>query len=255
MVRFGKSVSKVGRFIPKPLRARAKRAGKTVLKRMPDGLETKVRTAFGRKGIPKKLLPADPLGLEVAPNAGASARPVIGRAAGAGGPGSGGDASERLYRAMHGTRTPLRPGGGGRPIGGVFGADLRAALEGEGHEAVPFVPGTTAAIASRVEVVVIDLQGFSGVWSGALDATGIGLFREVLEGIATAQGRGATCWIAVRGDDLHRLGAIQLRRMQGVEVLHAGASRPALHYTEDPGDAPSGVADIIRRLECSEVSG
>ncbi|MGO1544823.1 MAG: hypothetical protein ACTHXA_10850 [Gulosibacter sp.] len=260
MARFRKVVNKATGLVPTKLRNRAKAVGKAALDAMPDGLESQVRTAFGRKGTVRVLGPADPLDLEVREEPqqkSTKARKkktttrktaVAGRAAGAGSA-SRHDAPERLHRALFGATAPARTEAGGRPVAGILGRDLRSVLEESSHRVVPLIPGTARAAAAIAEVVIVDLAAFNGPWSGALDAAGVALYDELEDAITTAVQKGITTWVVLRGDDLHRLGALQLRRLESVEVVDPTNEREREHFTEDAGaDAPEGIIDILRSL-------
>ncbi|WP_010078943.1 hypothetical protein, partial [Micrococcus luteus] len=130
--------------------------------------------------------------------------------------------------------------------------DVRAALAAAGHRVVPLVPGTAGAVAERVEAVVVDVDGVDGPWAGALDAAGVALYLELRGAVSAAAARGVTVWVLSRGRHRHRLGALALLHAEDVIVVEAGADRTPLHFTEDPGDAPQGIADVL--AACPEES-
>lgn len=235
--------------LPARVSRKTKQVGKKVASSLPGFVASRVRHANPAEssGNRSAVDATDPLRLA---GSGATVKTskVVGRAAA--GTEFDPETPERIYRALFGDREVVRTDQGGRPVGGIFGPDLRANLENAGYRLVPFLPGTAIAAANRAETVLLDLEGFEGVWAGSLDATGVGLIREVVLAIRTAQAHGSTCWVIVRGDSLHKLGALALRSVTGVEVIIPGAgSAEQRHFTENPGDAPAGVLDIVRALE------
>ncbi|MDN5692808.1 MAG: hypothetical protein L0G62_03260, partial [Micrococcaceae bacterium] len=128
--------------------------------------------------------------------------------------------------------------------------DMRAAREAAGHRVVPLLPGTAASVAGRVEAVVVDLDGVGGLWAGALDAAGAALFLELRSALDAAVDRGVSVWVLSRGRHRHRLGALALLQAEDVIVVEAGSARVPLHFTEDPGDAPQGIVDVL--LHCPQ---
>ena len=240
--------------IPPDTRRVLRRKGGAVLRRMPTPVAQEIRDLFGVKWGQQKNTRAagratDALGLATAekqrPRAAASPT-VTGRGAAAVGPDP--KASERLERAL-GLADVSRGATGQRSIGGILAPDVRGRLEEAGHRVVPFVPGTSTALAQRVESVVVDLEGFRGVWAGALDATGVSLYRELDAALKAASERGVTCWLLVRGPRAHRIGALALMQAPHVLPLRAGEDREPMHFTEDPGDAPYGLADVLSASE------
>ncbi|MDJ1370945.1 hypothetical protein C7K25_06130 [Gulosibacter molinativorax] len=242
-------MKRAGKLVPKPVRKKIKASGKRVVQQLPAPVKKAIARPAQRRSAPK--YPLDHLGLAagVADRLGkGSAKNVTGRAAA--GTVIDEQASDRLYRAMFGTAAPTRTEAGGRPVAGIFAADLRAALDRAGHAVLPFVPGTSKALAERAEVIVIDLAGFDGVWDGALDPSGLGLMREIYASLEAARARGVACWLVLRGEDAHRHGAISLEVSELVETIVPGeARREQLHFTENPGDVPGGIVEIIRNLE------
>lgn len=218
--------------------------------KLPAGVERRVKNvlAIGRPAANARrgrdvVVPVDPLGLAQDPGQEHSVA-MAGRAAAAGTD----DArrAERLVAALRtaGSDSPTAR----RRVAGVMGPDLAAALRGAEYDVVPLAPGTAAAVAgeSSVEVLLIDLAGFSGLWAGGLGAQGAGLFAELHEAIARAHSRGATIWVLDRGADRFAPGGCALRQDARIHVI---AGPPAAeHPTEDPGDAPRGLVDIARQV-------
>lgn len=228
---------------------RVKKVGAKVATKLPRAVTARIRRTVGAAAstVVPTPLPVDPMRLALT-DAIVRTDGVAGRAAA--GTTSDPENPDRLHRALFGHSMFGRSDSGGRPVGGVFAADLRSALERAGHPVVPFLPGTSAAAAKKVEVVLIDLSGFDGVWAGALDAVGVGLIREIILTIRSAQEIGASCWVVMRGEFLHTLGALALQNLHGVGTVVPGTgSSEQQHFTEHPGDAPSGVLDIVRALE------
>lgn len=247
-------VRKLWKKLPARVRKNVKSVAKKVLparvlpKRQTINQKNPAKTAVLRK------FPLDPLELAVQPSSNHTIgrqRPVAGRAAA--GTELDPDASARLSRAMFGTVRPARTSRGGRPVAGIFAPDLERSLAAAGHDTISFVPGISRAHADHAEVLVIDLAGFHGVWEGALDPAGVGLMREVTGAIAAARGRGVTCWLVVRGDQLHHHGSILLQGSPLLESIVPGLeSSEQTHFTENPGDVPAGIVQIIRSLEVAE---
>ncbi|MFL0378857.1 hypothetical protein [Micrococcus luteus] len=252
----GKSIRRVARagarLLPPEQRHRVRRTGGALLRRLPPQVAEEVRGVFGiRWGAPPaRDRPADALGL-----AGGPARTRTGSASltgrGAAAVGADPEAAARLERAM-GLADTSRTERGGRAVGVVAAPDVRAALAAAGHRVVPLVPGTAGAVAARVEAVVVDVDGVDGPWAGALDAAGAALYLELRGAVSAAAARGVTVWVLSRGRHQHRLGALALLHAGDVIVVEAGAGRTPLHFTEDPGDAPQGIADVL--AACPEES-
>ncbi|XKH54508.1 hypothetical protein LG293_12355 [Citricoccus nitrophenolicus] len=234
-----------------PLRRALKGTLRTVDGYLPDALSRRVRRAVGRGAparAPRGAAPAgDPLGL--APGRGptaALATVATGRAAAV--TARDPESAQRLNRALLGGRAP-RPAGGGRRIAVLAAADLVARLESAGHETHSLLPGTARATIDVSEVAVIDVAGVAGAWAGALDAEGVALYQELQDALAHARAQGVSVWLVDRGPDRFRLGAVALRRDEGVLTVRPGAAGPQHHITEDPGDAPTGVVDLLRDLD------
>ncbi|WP_313816497.1 hypothetical protein [Citricoccus sp.] len=234
-----------------PLRRALKGTLRTVDEHLPDSLSRRVRRAIGR-GVPARAprgaAPAgDPLGLAPGPGpTAAMATVATGRAAAV--TARDPEAAHRLNRALLGGRAP-RPAGGGRRIAVLAAADLVARLETAGHQTHLLLPGTARATIDLGEVAVIDLAGVAGTWAGALDAEGVALFQELQDALAHARAQGISVWLVDRGPDRFRLGAVALRRDEGILTVRPGAAPPQHHITEDPGDAPTGVVDLLRDLD------
>ena len=246
----GKSIRRIARSgvraLPPEQRRRVRRAGGALLRRLPPSVAQEVRGVFGvRWGAQSRAdrRPTDPLGLT-----GGSSRTRPGSAA-ATGRGAAPDAAARLERVL-GLADTSRTAQGGRAVGAVVAPDVRAALEAAGHRVVPLLPGTAAAVAERVEAVVVDLDGVQGLWAGALDASGAALFLELRSALDAAADRGVSVWVLSRGRHRHRLGALALLQAEDVIVVEAGSARVPLHFTEDPGDAPQGIVDVL--LHCPQ---
>lgn len=172
-------------------------------------------------------------GVQVAGRAAASVRDDAGAAA-------------RLDRALHGAHPDRgRPTGGGRRVAVLTRPALEEALSAAGHAVEPLVPGTARAVMGRVEVAVLDLEGFTGVWGGALDAEGVGLLREVMAAVEEGARRGVTTWLAAGTGHRSHLGAPTLLAHPDVHPLDVLDPAPPIHHTEDPTDAPRGVADVV----------
>lgn len=251
----GKSIRRIARSgaraLPPEQRRRIRGAGGALLRRLPPSVAEEVRGVFGvRWGAQSRAdrRPADPLGLT-----GGSSRTRPGSAAatgrGAAAVGADPDAAARLERVL-GLADTSRTAQGGRAVGAVVAPDVRAALEAAGHRVVPLLPGTAAAVAERVEGVVVDLDGVQGLWAGALDASGAALFLELRSALDAAADRGVSVWVLSRGRHRHRLGALALLQAEDVVVVEAGSARVPLHFTEDPGDAPQGIVDVL--LHCPQ---
>ena len=222
---------------------------------MPDPMAERVRGAAritprsaavggrGRgRGRGRPALVMDPLDLLVeVPAAGVQ---MAGRAAAAVRDDAG--AAARLDRALHGSHPPVsRPAGGGRRLAVLARPEIEEALIDAGHAVEPLVPGTARAVMARVEVAVLDLEGFTGVWGGALDAEGVGLAREVMTAVEEGARRGVTTWLAAGTGRRSHLGAPALLAHPNIEALDVLNPAPPIHYTQDPTDAPRGVADVV----------
>lgn len=252
----GKSIRRVARagarLLPPEQRRRVRRTGGALLRRLPPQVAEEVRGVFGIRWGDRSAhaRPADALGL-----AGGQARVRPGSASltgrGAAAVGADPEAAARLERAL-GLADTSRAERGGRAVGVVAAPDVRAALAAAGHRVVPLVPGTAGAVAERVEAVVVDVDGVDGPWAGALDAAGAALYLELRGAVSAAAARGVTVWVLSRGRHRHRLGALALLHAEDVIVVEAGAGRTPLHFTEDPGDAPQGIADVL--AACPEES-
>lgn len=244
-----KTMKRAGKLVPKQIRKKIKRSGKRVVEQLPGPIRKVIERPINRT-VPRKY-PLDPLGLSVgmADRMGnGAARNITGRAAA--GTVIDQNASQRLYRALFSGRFPSRTPVGGRPVAGIFGYDLRVALTDAGHDIHPLVPGSAKATAENVEVLIVDLAGFTGIWSGALDPSGIGLIRELYEALEAARTRGVTCWLVMRGNQVYKHGAISLELSGLLDLVIPGeVSVEQLHFTENPGDAPSGILEIIRDLK------
>lgn len=142
-----------------------------------------------------------------------------------------------------------RAAGGVRTVVGVLAPDARGLLESNGHRVVALTPGTSSVVAARADVVVLDLDGFTGVWDTALSTSGVALLLELLTAVRAANHAGATCWVLVRGEHRSEIGALLLQRQSMLMTVHPGRDRPAVHRTEDAGDAPAEIADLLRSLE------
>ena len=114
---------------------------------------------------------------------------------------------------------------------------------------VALQPGTSVAVATRAETVVVDLEAFTGLWAGALTTSGVALLLELMTAVRAASRRGATCWLVVRGDQRFEIGALLLHRQSTLMPLHPGSRRAPVHFSEDPGDAPYGIADLLTAAE------
>ena len=222
---------------------------------MPDPMAERVRGAAritprsaavggrGRgRGRGRPALVMDPLDLLVdVPAAGVQ---TAGRAAAAVRDDAG--AAARLDRALHGSHPPVsRPAGGGRRVAVLARPEIEEALIDAGHAVEPLVPGTARAVMARVEVAVLDLEGFTGVWGGALDAEGVGLAREIMTAVEEGARRGVTTWLAAGTGQRSHLGAPTLLAHPNIEALDVLNPAPPIHYTQDPTDAPRGVGDVV----------
>ncbi len=233
-----------------PLRRALKGTLRTVDEYLPDSLSRRVRRAVGRSTparAPRGAAPVgDPLGL--APGRGPAAKATVATGRAAAVTARDPESAHRLNRALLGGRAP-RPAGGGRRVAVLAAADLVSRLESAGHETHPLLPGTARATIDLSEMAVIDLAGVAGTWAGALDAEGVALFQELQDALALARAQGVSVWLVDRGPDRFRLGAVALRRDEGVLTVRPGAACPQHHITEDPGDAPTGVVDLLRDLD------
>lgn len=242
----------------RPVRRALRTSSRAVEHRLPESAPAPLRTAVRKwSGAAEPVVdhPLDPLGLAVSPGAHAKSTPAAGQVAtgrAAAQTVRDSAAADRLARAMHGTRPPgraPRPRTGGRVVAVLAAPDAVHALEEAGHQVLMLTPGTAAAEATRAEVMVVDLAGFTGVWSGALDAEGVSLWEELLQAMRSARRAGCTVWAVDRGADRFRLGAVALRRLPEAELIRPGAPAPVHHITEDPGAAPTGIVDLLRVLD------
>lgn len=238
--------ARVGRPVRRTLRGTARRA----VRHLPEPLARRVRQALGRTVAARAgqgaAPAADPLGLAPGRRPAAGPASTTGRAAAMAAQDP--ESALRLDRALLGGPVP-RPEGGGRGIAALAAADLVTRLESAGHVVHPLLPGTARAAVGRGEVVVVDLAGMTGVWSGALDAEGVALCLELQDALGQARLLGRTAWLVDRGPDRFRLGAAALRRDRDVQTVRPGADPPKEHVTEDPGAAPTGVVDLLRGLD------
>lgn len=230
-------VTRAVRALPEPVSERVRGAAR-IAPRNPNAPRGRGR-GRGRGRPAPAMDPLDLLvevkaeGVKVAGRAAASVRDDTGAAA-------------RLDRALHGAHPDRsRPAGGGRRVAVLARPALEAALVAAGHAVEPLVPGTARAVMGRVEVAVLDLEGFTGVWGGALDAEGVGLLREVMAAVEEGAARGVTTWLAAGTGRRSHLGAPTLLAHPDVQALDVLDPAPPTHYTEDPTDAPRGVADVV----------
>lgn len=248
----------------------AGRIRRTVAARMPDDWKKRIRTA-SRRAVGTLPTPVssrvravvrraeaktaaggapgrpDPLELGVERSQAKLVRGASGRAAAA----VAGDAQahERLDTALLGPSHGLVRVEGRRAVAAIAADDAVAALTAAGCSVERLQPGRSGAQVARAEVLVLDLAGFAGVWSGALSAYGVGLLREVVDAVEAARRLGITTWLVDRGSAHGELGAAALRRRPDVEVIAPGSPVDAFHFTEDPGDAPRGLADVLASLD------
>ena len=73
---------------------------------------------------------------------------------------------------------------------------------------------------------------------------------EAAAALDAAADRGVSVWVLSRGRHRHRPGALALLQAEDVIVVEAGSARVPLHFTEDPGDAPQGIVDVL--LHCPQ---
>ncbi|WP_309081897.1 hypothetical protein [Zhihengliuella sp.] len=228
--------------IKRVLRRSAQTLPEPVQRRLKAALPVRSGTPRGRRGRGPSG-PTDPLGLALdAQPAGAVAR--SGRAAAAAG--ADPHRADRLVAALR-TAGPVQPTQR-RRIAGILAPDLAAALAAAGYDVVPLTPGTAAATAGEAsaEALIVDLDGFGGLWAGGLTAAGTGLFSELHAAVDRARAHGATVWIVDRGPGRFTPGGAALRQDGRVELV--AGPRAAEHPTEDPGDAPRGVIDVVRSV-------
>ncbi|MEO4038807.1 hypothetical protein LG274_00775 [Micrococcus antarcticus] len=241
---------RAARALPPDARARLRRAGGVVLRQLPTPVAQEIRGVFGVRwgtvGKREAEAARDALGLAGGSRGHTAPKGFAGRAAAS--VGSAPDAGDRLERAL-GTVDTGRSGAGHRTVVGLLAPDVRGRLEADGYRVLPLQPGTSVAVATRAEVVVIDLEAFTGVWAEALSTSGVSLLLELLAGIRAASRGGATCWLLVRGARRFEIGALLLQRHSSLMPIHPGRSRPAVHFTEDPGDASFGIADLLTSAE------
>lgn len=242
---------KARRLVPAPLKGPARRALRAVVTALPAGVNRSLRRAVSSPESSGRPTPAiDPLGLaDPRSRPSGPARKITtaaGRAAAA--VDREWDNAVLMDRALHGHDLP-RTAAGGRCIAALAAHDVLTALESAGHQVHPLIPGTTAADVRRGEAVVVDLEGFTGVWSGALDAEGMALGEELMHALSMAGEAGRSIWLVDRGPNRFRLGAVTLRRRSDVQSVLPGTDRTPQHITEDPGDAPLGLVDVLRQLE------
>lgn len=233
-------VARAVRALPEPVSVRVRAAARIAPRASAAGGGGGGRGRGRGRGRPAPVM--DPLdllvevraaGVQVAGRAAASVRDDAGAAA-------------RLDRALHGAHPDRgRPTGGGRRVAVLARPALETALTAAGHAVEPLVPGTARAVMGRVEVAVLDLEGFTGVWGGALDAEGVGLLREVMAAVEEGARRGVTTWLAAGTGHRSHLGAPTLLAHPDVQALDVLDPAPPIHHTEDPTDAPRGVADVV----------
>ena len=230
-------------FLPPQARRTVRRGGGALLRRLPKPVAQEIRGVFGvRWTVSSK---PDQLAGRGAQDRD-SGRVAPGRAAAT--PAADPARSARLER-MLGRPDLGRDVAGNRAVVGLLSADARRLLEGAGHRVVPMTPGTSVAVAERTDVLVLDLEGFTGVWDGALSTSGVALLLEVLAAVGAAHRAGATCWLIDRGPRRSEIGALLLRRQSTLMPVQPGTPRPAGHHTEDAGDAPTEIADLLRDME------
>ena len=71
------------------------------------------------------------------------------------------------------------------------------------------------------------------------------LLREVMAAVEEGAARGVTTWLAAGTGRRSHLGAPTLLAHPDVQALDVLDPAPPIHYTEDPTDAPRGVADVV----------
>lgn len=244
------SLRRAAQLVPPERRADLRRMGGRVLRKLPKPVAQEIRGLFGVRwgttGRRDAEAARDALGLAGRSRRGTAPRGVSGRAAAA--VGTDPEAGARLERAL-GEVDTSRSAGGHRTVVGVMAPDVRAMLEAEGYHTVPLLPGTAEPVARRAEAVVVDLDGFTGLWEGALGTSGVALTLELLASLRGASKHGATCWLVVRGEHRSEIGALLLMRQSTLMPVHPAAPRPRPHFTQDPGDAPHGLADLLHNLD------
>ncbi|GAA3693489.1 hypothetical protein GCM10022377_02620 [Zhihengliuella alba] len=228
--------------IKRVLRRGARTLPEPVQRRLKAALPARAGTPRGRRGR-GATGPTDPLGLALdAQPAGVAAR--SGRAAAAGGDDP--HRADRLVAALRsaGPALPTQR----RRIAGIVAPDLATALADAEYDVVPLAPGTAAATAGETsaEALLVDLDGFGGLWAGGLTAAGTGLFSELHAAIDRARAHGATVWVVDRGPGRFTPGGAALRQDHRVELVDG--PRGPEHPTEDPGDAPRGLIDVVRHV-------
>ncbi|MDO5634680.1 MAG: hypothetical protein Q4G34_07400 [Micrococcus sp.] len=207
-------------------------------------------TSASRHGAPTPgsaaQQPRDPRGLAAGPAGRLVPRASAGRGAAA--VASDPESQTRLRRALGLVATSPHDREQ-RVIAGILGADLRGALEAAGYRTAVMTPGTAVAQAQDADVMVLDLAGFEGLWAGALDASGVALFLEVLDAAEAASERGATCWLVERGPHRHHYGALALRQSPHVVRAQEHRQGESRHLTEDPGEVRWGVLDVLSDVQ------
>lgn len=244
------SLRRAAQLVPPDRRADLRRVGGRALLKLPKPVAQEIRGLFGVRwgtvGRRDAEAARDALGLAARTGRGVAPRGVSGRAAAA--VGADPQAGERLERAL-GLVDTSRSAGGHRTVVGVMAPDVRSLLEAEGYHTVPLLPGTAVPVARRAEAVVVDLEGFTGLWEGALGTAGVALTLELMAALRAASEHGATCWLVVRGKGRTEIGALLLMRQSTLMPVHPGAPRARPHFTQDPGDAPHGLADLLHDLD------
>lgn len=238
------------RLVPEEQRVTLRRTGGRVLRRLPKPVAQEIRGLFGVRwgtmGRRQAESATDALGLAGGKSKGTAPRGFAGRGAAA--VGADPASSARLERAL-GVVDTQRSAGGHRTVAGIMAPDLRDQLRAEGYHTVPLLPGTSEAVAERAEAVVVDLEGFTGLWEGALSTAGVALLLELLSAARIASRNGATCWLVTRGGRRSEIGALLLTRQSTLMPVRPGEPRPAPHFTQDPGDVSHGLADLLHDLE------
>lgn len=244
------SLRRAALLVPPDRRADLRRVGGQALRRLPKPLAQEIRGLFGVRwgttGRRDAEAARDALGLAGRTDRGTAPRGVSGRAAAA--VGTDPQAGARLERAL-GVVDTSRSAGGHRTVVGIMAPDVRSLLEAEGYHTVSLLPGTAVSVAQRAEAVVVDLAGFTGLWGGALGTSGVALTLELLAALRAASQHGATCWLVVRGERRTEIGALLLMRQSTLMPVHPGTPRDRQHFTQDPGDAPYGLVDLLYDLD------
>lgn len=237
---------RVARLLPPDTRRSVRRSGGAFLRQLPKPIAQEIRGLFGvRWQVTPKPNRVAGRGAQDR----SSGRPTPGRGAAAAATAAvDAGMSEKLERLL-GREDLGRTAGGSRTVVGLVAPDARALLEGQGHRVVALAPGTSVAVAKRADVLLLDLDAFTGVWAGALTTSGVALLLELLAALGAAFQEGATCWLLVRGEHRTEIGALLLRRQSMLMPIHPGRPRQSAHYTEDPGDAPLEIADLLSTLE------